>query len=191
MALGPNLIGLWDQLSSRAGPASIESIAVLPLWNLSGDPEQEYFADGMTEALITNLTKVGALKVIARHSAMRYRNSDLSAAEIARELGVDAVVEGSAQRVGDSVHIMAQLIDPETERALWAENYERTLENVLVLQGEVAQAIAGQLEVAVTPEDTRRLTSARPVNPEAHDAYLKGTYYWDKLTPEDLDTAER
>jgi serine/threonine-protein kinase len=190
VALGPHLKGLWDRLSTR-GPAPIESIAVLPLQNLSGDPEQEYFADGMTEALITNLAKVSGLKVIARAAAMRYKSSDLSSAEIARELGVDALVEGSALRAGDSVRIMAQLIDPETERALWAESYERDLENVLVLQGEVAQAIAAEVEVALTPEDMKRLAGARPVHPEAHDAYLKGSFYWNKLTAEDLDTAQR
>jgi tetratricopeptide (TPR) repeat protein len=122
---------------------------------------------------------------------MRYKNSDLSSAEIAGELGVDAVVEGSALRVGDSVRIMAQLIDPETEQALWAESYERDLENVLVLQGDVAQAIAGELAVALTPEETRLLAGARAVNPEAHDAYLKGSYHWKTLTPEGLDTAQR
>ena len=163
---------------------------MLPLQNLSGDPEQEYFADGMTEALITNLAKIGALKVISRSSAMRYKGTDKPLAEIAKELNVDAVVEGSALRVGGSVRIMAQLIDPETEQALWAESYEQDLENVLLLWSEVAQAIAGEVQVALTPEETKRLASARPVNPEAHDAYLKGSYHWKKLTPEDLDTAE-
>jgi serine/threonine protein kinase len=118
-AVGPSLKGLWDQLTSRAGPAPIESIAVLPLRNLSGDPEQEYFSDGMTEALITDLAKVSGLKVIAPHSAMRYKGTDKPLAEVARELGVDAVVEGSALRAGDTVRIMAQLIDPKTEQALW------------------------------------------------------------------------
>jgi TolB-like protein/Tfp pilus assembly protein PilF/predicted Ser/Thr protein kinase len=191
VALGPNLKGLWDQLTSRAGPASIESIAVLPLRNLSGDPEQEYFSDGMTEALITDLAKVSGLKVIAPHSAMRYKGTDKPLAEIARELGVDALVEGSALRAGDSVRIMAQLIDPKTEQALWAESYERALENVLVLQGEVARAIAGEVQGALTPEETKGLAAARPVNPEAYDAYLKGSYHWKKLTPEDQDTAQR
>jgi serine/threonine-protein kinase len=188
---GPSLVDLWDRLPGGVTAPSIDSIAVLPLRNLSGDPEQEYFADGMTEALITNLTKVEALRVIARHSAMRYKGTDLSSAEIAKELGVDAVVEGSALRVGDSVRIMAQLIDPETEQALWAESYERDLENVLVLQGEVAQAIAAELEVALTPEETRSLAGAHAVNPEAHDAYLKGSFYWKTLTREGLDTAQR
>jgi serine/threonine protein kinase/tetratricopeptide (TPR) repeat protein len=190
-ALGPNLKGLWDRLSSRSGPESIESIAVLPLRNLSGDPEQEYFADGMTEALITDLAKVSSLKVIAPHSAMRFKGTDLPLAEVARELGVDAVVEGSALRAGDTVRIMAQLIDPRTEQALWAESYERALENVLVLQAEVARAIAGELQGALTPEETSRLAEARPVNPEAYDAYLKGSFYWKTLTPEGLDTAQR
>jgi TolB-like protein len=190
MALGPNLIRLWDQISSRAGPSPIESIAVLPLQNLSGDPEQEYFADGMTEALITDLAKIGALKVISRSSAMRYKGTDKPLAEIADELNVDAVVEGSALRVDGSVRIMAQLIDPKTEQALWAESYEQNLENVLLLWSEVAQAIAGEVQVALTPEEETRLASVRPVNPEAHEAYLRGSYHWQKLTREDLDTAE-
>jgi serine/threonine protein kinase/Tfp pilus assembly protein PilF len=191
VALGPNLKGLWDQLTTRAGPAPIDSIAVLPLRNLSGDPEQEYFSNGMTEALITDLAKVSGLKVIAPHSAMRYKNTDKPLAEVARELGVDALVEGSALRAGDSVRIMAQLIDPETEQALWAESYERALENVLVLQGEVARAIAGELQGALTPEETTSLAGARAVNPDAHDAYLKGSVYLYNPTPENLNTARR
>jgi tetratricopeptide (TPR) repeat protein len=145
----------------------------------------------MTEALITDLAKVSGLKVIAPYSAMRYKGSGLSSAEIARELGVDAVVEGSALRAGDTVRIMAQLIDPKTEQALWAESYERALENVLVLQSEVARAIAGELQGALTPEEARRLAEARPVNPEAYDAYLKGSFHWKALTPEGVDTAQR
>jgi serine/threonine-protein kinase len=188
-ALGPNLIRLWDQISSSTTAAPIESIAVLPLRNLSGDPEQQYFADGMTEALITDLAKIGALKVISRSSSMRYKGTDKPLAEIARELNVDVVVEGSAQRVGGSVRIMAQLIDPKTEQALWAESYERDLENVLILQSEVAQAIAEEVEVALTPEETARLAGARPVDPEAYEAYLKGQFHWHKIVPQDLETA--
>jgi TolB-like protein/Tfp pilus assembly protein PilF len=190
-ALAPALVGLWDQLSGPGGTASIESIAVLPLRNLSGDPEQEYFADGMTEALITDLARVGALKVIGRHSVMRYKETDKPLLDIAGELGVDAVVEGSALRVGNTVRIMAQLVDPKTGVALWAESYERGLEDVLFLQGEVARAIVGEVAVAVTPEETGRLAGARTVVPAAHDAYLRGSYHWNKLTPEDLQTAQR
>jgi Tfp pilus assembly protein PilF len=120
---------------------------------------------------------------------MRYKGTDKPLAEIAMELNVDVVVEGSALRVGDSVRIMAQLIDPESEQALWAESYERDLENVLLLQSEVAQAIAGEVEVALTPEETKRLASARPVNPEAYEAYLKGQFHWHKIIPQDLETA--
>jgi TolB-like protein/Tfp pilus assembly protein PilF len=191
LALGPNLVRLLDQITSRAGPSPIESIAVLPLQNLSGDPEQEYFADGMTEALITDLAKIGALKVISRSSTMRYKGTDKPLSEIAEELNVDAVVEGSALRVDGSVRVMAQLIDPDTEQALWAESYEQNLENVLLLWSDVAQAIAGEVKVALTPEDTRRLAGARLVNPEALDAYFKGSYHWYKTTPEGFDTAER
>jgi serine/threonine-protein kinase len=191
MAFAPNLIRYWDQISSRAGPAPIESIAVLPLQNLSGDPDQEYFADGMTEALITDLAKIGALKVISRSSTMRYKGTDKPLAEIATELNVDALVEGSALRVNGSVRIMAQLIDPKTEQALWADSYEQDLENVLLLWSEVAQAIAGVVQVALTPEETKRLAVAGPVDPEVHDAYLKGSYHSGRLTREDLDTAQR
>jgi tetratricopeptide (TPR) repeat protein len=144
----------------------------------------------MTEALITDLAKIGALKVISRSSSMRYKGTDKPLAEIANELNVDAVVEGSALRVNGNVRIMAQLIDPETEQALWAESYEQNLENVLLLWSEVAQAIAGEVQVALTPEETKRLATARPVNPEAHDAYLKGSSHWQRTTREDLDTAE-
>jgi tetratricopeptide (TPR) repeat protein len=145
----------------------------------------------MTEALITDLAKIGALKVISRSSAMRYKGTDKPLEEIARELNVDVLVEGSALRAGGSVRIMAQLIDPETEQALWAESYERDLENVLLLQSEVAQAIAREVQVALTPDETERLAAVRTVNPEAHDAYLQGSYHWKKLNPEDLDTAQR
>ena len=188
-ALGLNVFGLRDWVSSKLTLASIDSIAVLPLQNLSGDPEQEYFADGLTEALMTDLAKIGALKVISRRSVMRYKGSDKPLEEIAAELDVDAIVEGSALRVGDRVRITAQLIDPETNQALWADSYERDLQDVLLLQSEVAQAIAAEIRVALTPEETTRLASARPVNPEAHEAYLKGVFHWQKLTPEDLDAA--
>jgi TolB-like protein len=187
--LGPNLLRLSERILPSATRAPIESIAVLPLHNLSGDPEQEYFADGMTEALITDLAKIGALKVISRTSAMRYKGTDKPLPEIAEELNVDAVLEGSALRSGDRVRITAQLIDVETGQALWAETYERDFQDLLVLQSEVAQAVAREIEVALTPEETARLASARTVNPEAYEAYLQGMFHWQKLTEADLDAA--
>ncbi len=174
--------GLRDRLLGGVASGQITSIAVLPLENMMGDTEQDYFVEGMHEALITELSKIGALKVISRTSAMRYRNTDKSVPEIARELGVDAVIAGSVLRAGNQVRITAQLIEAATDRHLWAESYERDLQDVLVLQSEVARAIAGEIKVAVTPEETKRLASARPVNPEALGAYLKGRFYWNKRT---------
>ncbi len=166
----------------------IKSIAVLPLRNLSGDPEQEYFADGMTEALITELSKISALRVISRTSAMRYKKTDKSLPEIARDLKVDAVIEGSAQLEGNQVRITAQLIEAGSDQHLWAESYDRDLRNILVLQSEVAQAIARQIKITVTPEDKMRFSGAHPVNSRAHEAYLKGRYFINKFTEEAVKT---
>jgi TolB-like protein/Tfp pilus assembly protein PilF len=179
-----NVAGLRDRLLGRTGAPKIESIAVLPLANLSGDPEQEYFADGMTEALITDLSKIRALKVISRTSAMQYKGVKKPLPQIARELGVDGIVEGSVLRVGDRVRITAQLIHATSDRHLWAESYERDLRDVLALQGEVAQAIANQIRIELTPQEQTHLASARPVNPEAYEAYLKGRHFSNTLTPE-------
>jgi TolB-like protein/Flp pilus assembly protein TadD len=187
-----NVAGLRDRLMwlvrARHGVPlpRIESIAVLPLANLSGDPEQEYFADGMTEELITNLGKISALRVISRTSVMRYKKTEKPLPQIARELGVDGIVEGSVLRVGDRVRITAQLIQAEQERHLWAESYERDLRDILALQSEVARAIASEIKVRLTPQEQTRLASARPVNPDAHEAYLKGRYFWNKRTEEGL-----
>jgi TolB-like protein/Tfp pilus assembly protein PilF len=178
--------GLRDRLRCRAGPGRIESLAVLPLDNLSHDPEQDYFADGMTEELITDLAKISALRVISRTSVMRYRRTEKPLSQIAQELNVDGVVEGSVQRSGNRVRITAQLIQAATDKHLWAESYERDLRDVLSLQDEVARAIASEIKVKLTPQEQTRLASARPVNPEAHGLYLKGRYYWNKRTPETL-----
>ncbi len=167
----------------------IRSLVVLPLVNLSRDPEQEYFADGMTDALISNLAKLRALKIISRTSAMRYKGMEKSLPEIAEELDVDAVVEGSVLRAGERVRITAQLIHAATDTHLWAESYERDLRDVLLLQSELARAIAGEIQVAITPEERRHLARVRPVNPEAYEAYLKGRFHWLKLSREHLDTA--
>ena len=155
----------------------LRSIAVLPLENLSGDPSQEYFADGMTDELITDLAKVGALRVISRTSVMRYKGTKKSLPEIARELNVDGIVEGSVLRSGNRVRITAQLLHAPTDQHLWAETYERDLGNVLKLQSEVAQTIAQQVRVQLTPQQQARLRSSPAVNPEAYEAYLRGRYF--------------
>ncbi len=180
-----------DWIAGGSDAPQIESIAVLPLDNLSGDPEQDYFVDGMTEASIANLAKISALKVISRTSAMRYQGSDKPLPDIARELGVDAVIEGSAMRVGDRVRITAQLIEAATDQHLWAESYERDLTDILALQGEVARTIAEEIQVKLTSLEDAFLASDRPVNPEAHEAYLRGRHFLERATffrREDFDT---
>jgi TolB-like protein/Tfp pilus assembly protein PilF len=162
----------------------IESLAVLPLENLSGDPEQEYFADGMTEALISSLAKIGALRVVSRTTAMRYKKTDKTLPQIARELNVDAVVEGTVLRSGKRLRISAQLIQASTDTHLWAQSYDRNLRDVLTLQSEVAAAIAQQVQVKLTPLDQARFAEARPVDPEAYEAYLKGRYHWNRRSGE-------
>jgi TolB-like protein len=169
--------------------ARIESIAVLPLENLSGDPGQEYFADGMTEALISDLARIGALRVVSRRSAMRFKGARQSLPEIARELGVDAIVEGSVLRAGDRVRITAELIEASSDRHLWAERYERDMRDVLAIQSEVAQAIAREVQVKLTQQEEAQLARARPVDPEAHEAYLKGRHHWNLRTAESLQLA--
>ena len=165
---------------------AIDSIAVLPLENLSGDPEQDYFSDGMTEAVISELAHIRALKVISRTSVMRYKDTDKTVPDIARELNVDAVVEGSVLRAGDRVRITAQLIEAREDRHLWAKNYERDLHDVLKLQSDVAQDIAHEIRVSLTEQEKAILTASRSVDPEAHEAYLRGLYHWNKRTEEDL-----
>lgn len=184
-----NVGGLRERLLGHAGPPRIESIAVLPLDNLSGDPAQEYFADGMTEALISNLAQIGALRVISRTSVMQYKGARKPLPQIAKELGVDAVIEGSVQRSGDRVKVTAQLIRTATDTHLWAKEYERDLRDVLTLQSEVARAIASEIKVQITPQEQTRLASARPVNPEALEAYLRGRYAWNKFTIEGFQQA--
>jgi TolB-like protein/Tfp pilus assembly protein PilF len=180
--VGLNVAGLRDRLLGRAGAPKIESIAVLPLANLSGDPEQEYFADGMTDALIAELGQIGSLRVISRTSVMQYKGAKRSLPQIAKELNVDAVIEGSVLRSGDRVRITAQLIGAVPERHLWARNYERDLRDVLTLQGEIARTIADEVKANVTPDVQARLARARRVNPDAYQAYLKGRYFWNKRT---------
>ncbi len=182
--VGLNVVGLRDRLLGGTAPGQITSLVVLPLENMMGDAEQDYFVEGMHEALITNLSKIAALKVISRTSVMRYKETDKSMPEIARELGVDALIEGSVLRAGNQVRITAQLIHGAKDEHLWAQSYERDLGDVLALQSEVARAIAREIKIAVTPEEEARLASARPVNPEAHRLYLLGRFYWNKRSGE-------
>jgi serine/threonine protein kinase/Flp pilus assembly protein TadD len=170
---------------AKPGEKPITSVAVLPFQNMSADPEQEYFSDGMTEAIIKELSQIKALRVISRTSVMRYKKTEKGVPEIARELGVDAIVEGSVLRAGNDVRITAQLIAAHPEKHLRADDFTRTLENVIMLQSDVARAIAREIKVAVTPAEQERLARVRVVNPEAHEAYLKGKYFWGKELPAD------
>ncbi len=176
------------ELSSSGGriaeddPFDLRSIAVLPLANLCGGPEHEYFADGMTEALITDLARIGALKVISRTSVMQYKNVTKPLREIARELGVGAVVEGSVMRAGDQVRITAQLVNAATDQHLFAGSYDGELKDIFTLQSQVAAAIAKEVRVKLTPEERRRLGGARQVDPRAHEAYLRGRFHWNRRT---------
>jgi TolB-like protein/Flp pilus assembly protein TadD len=165
---------------------SIRSLLVLPLENLSRDPEQEYFADGLTEELITRLARISALRVLSRTTAMYYKGVRKPLSEIARELNIDAVVEGSVFRSGDRFRISAQMIHAPTDTHLWAESYERNLRDVLTLQSEVTQAIAREVEAKVSPQEQAQLARSRQVDPEVYESYLKGRYYWDKRTAEGL-----
>ena len=157
---------------------SIHAVAVLPLQNLSGDPAQEYFSDGMTDALITDLAQISSLRVISRTSTIRYKKSSSSLPEIARELNVDAIVEGTVQRSGDRVRITAQLIEATSDRHIWASSYERDLQDTLSLQAEIARSIARQIQVSLTPEEEQLLAHAQPVNLKAIEPYLRGRYHY-------------
>ncbi|HEY3171062.1 MAG TPA: tetratricopeptide repeat protein [Thermoanaerobaculia bacterium] len=181
--------GIRQRLFGAHEPGRIRSLAVLPLANLSGDPGQEYFADGMTDALITDLGKIDALRVISRTSAMRYKQTKKSVPEIARELSVDSLVEGSVVRSGNRVRIMTQLIDAATDHPIWSEKYERNLKDILLLQDEVARSIAQEIRITLKPRERARLAETRPVDPEAHELYLRGLYYKVRRTPRELQTA--
>jgi TolB-like protein/DNA-binding winged helix-turn-helix (wHTH) protein/Tfp pilus assembly protein PilF len=174
------LITGWElYLRLHAYPA-IHSLVVLPLANLSDDPSQDYFADGMTDELITQLGQISALRVISSTSAMAYKNVHKPLADIARELDVQAVVEGSVLRVGDRIRINAQLIRVPADRHLWAQSYEGNFRDTLALQGEVSQAIASQIQATVSRREQAALSKPTTVNAEAHEAYLKGRYFWNK-----------
>ena len=182
-------VAVWSYLSKGDQPGPINAIAVLPLENLMGDPDQDYFVDGMHEALTAELSKISALRVIGRTSTMSYKANPKPIPEIAAELNVDAVIEGSVLRDGNLVRITAQLVATRPERHLWTDNYTRDLRDILALQSEVARAIAREIKITLTPKEEARLVSTRPVNPEAYDAYLNGRYFWNKRTSEGIKKA--
>jgi serine/threonine protein kinase/tetratricopeptide (TPR) repeat protein len=187
-------VGSWRIIGKKAPGGlplqKIESIAVLPLKNLSGDAKQEYFADGMTEELIAKLARIASLRVISRTSVMEYKDAHKTLPEIAKELNVEAIVEGSVLQAGNRVRITAQLIHAATDRHLWADSYERDLQDILSIQNEVASAIAREIQVKVAPEEAAQLASARKVNPQAYDAYLRGLNYIEsQITEENIRLA--
>ena len=167
----------------------ITSIAVLPMENLSGDSNQEYFADGMTDELIASLARISSLRVVSRTTAMDYKGTHESLEKIARDLHVDAIVEGTVLRSGDRVRITAELVQVSTDRHLWADTYESQLGDILALQNQVAAAIVSQIRIKLTPHDKETLVAARPINSGAFEDYLKGRYYWGKRSEDALDKA--
>ena len=183
------VVSFWLFRSHSRASTGIRSLAVLPLENLSGDPAQNYFADGMTDELITDLAQIGALRVISRTSAMVYKDARKPLPQIARELNVDAVVEGSVLRSGDRVRITAQLIEAPTDRHLWSQSYEGDLRDTLAVQNSVATAIADQIRINLTPREQVALKNVVVVNPDAYESYLKGRYFWNKRTADSLRVA--
>jgi TolB-like protein/DNA-binding winged helix-turn-helix (wHTH) protein/Flp pilus assembly protein TadD len=170
--------------TSRGPDVTIHSLAVLPLENLSHDQDQEYFADGMTDELITQLAKITALRVISRTSVMRFKGTRKPLAEIAHELNVDAVVEGTVARSAERVRVAAKVIQVEPEKDLWAERYDRLLGDIVILQGELAREISQAIRVKLTPQERTRLVDVHPMDHEAYEAFLKGRFYWSKRTEE-------
>jgi TolB-like protein/Tfp pilus assembly protein PilF len=181
-------IVVLTQLQSRQA-APIRSLAVLPMENLSGDPSQDYFSDGMTDELITELGQIGELRVISRTSVMTYKGARKPLPQIAQELNVDAVVEGTVLRSGNRVRITAQLIRAFADKHLWAHSYEVELRDILALQKEVARSIAEQIRIKLNPNERTGSNHPKAVNPEAYEAYLKGRYFWNKRTGEGLKKA--
>ena len=189
LVLSLPILAVWLFRSRGRPPNGIRSLAVLPLDNLSGDPSQDYFADGMTDELITDLARISALRVISRTSVMAYKHAHKPLPEIARELNVDAVVEGTVLRSGEQVRITAQLIQAPADKHLWAESYEGNLRDTLALQKEVASAIAKQIRIELTPQEQAVLKKSSVVNPEAYESYLKGRYFWNKRTADGFKVA--
>ena len=184
-----NAAKLRTRIFARSRSTQIHSIAVLPLQNLSTDPSQEYFSEGVTEALTTDLAQISALRVISRTSSEHFKGSRETLPEIARQLNVEAVVEGSVTRSENRVRITAQLIEAQSDRHLWARTYERDFQDILRLQDEVARDIAAEIRISVTPQEEARLTLERKTNPSAYEAYLRGRYLWSQRNAESIDKA--
>ncbi len=190
LTLASLLLVVWVLEFRGRSSSAIRSLAVLPLENLSGDASQEYFADGMTDELIATLGQLSALRVISRTSVMPYKRVRKPLAEIARELDVDAVVEGTVMRSGGQVRITAQLIQARADRHLWSETYHGNVRDALTLQHEVARAIASQIQIHVSPQEQATLKNDKAVDPEAYEDYLKGRYFWNKRTADGLTAAK-
>ena len=186
VAVGGGLAFFISHKASARATAEIRSIAVLPLVNLSGDPEREYFTDGMTDELITNLARLGSVRVVSQTSTIRYKRTQKSLPEIARELNADAIVEGTVQSSPGRLHVTAQLVQAHPEKHLWAQSYDRPLGDALALQEELARAIAGAIHTTITPQRQAQLGQRRRVSPEAYQLYLKGRYFWNRRTEEGL-----
>jgi TolB-like protein/Flp pilus assembly protein TadD len=184
--LGIELSGLPKWWLGGSATRRFSSLAVLPVANLSGDPGQEYFADGMTDALINDISQIGALKVISRTSAMQYKGTKKPLPQIARDLNVEVVLESSVIREGSRVRVTAQLIEASTDRHMWAESFDRETSSVLALQSEVARAVARNVKGKLRPQEEARLSGRRTVNPATYEAYLRGMYYINKATPENI-----
>ncbi len=190
LILGIAAYSIHEVKASKAKSQRITSLVVLPLENVSGDKDQDYFADGMTDELIAHLAKIRSLRIISRTTAMAYKDNRKPLSEIARKLNVDGVVEGTVLRAGNRVRITAELVQVSTDRQIWAESYESPVGDILTLQGQVASAIVNQISVQLTPDDQQRLASSpRPVNPEAYEDYLKGRYYWNKRSDQGISKA--
>ena len=189
-----NVRGIRDQLFTRHTNPAVRALAVLPLTNLSGDPEQDYFAEGMTEALITELGKISPPRVISRQSIMQYRGSKKGLSEIARELNVDAVLEGTVERAGDQVRVIVRLDQVSPEGQLWSNQYNRNIRDLLWLQDEIARAVTDEIQVKLKPQERARLSSFRPVDPEAQENYFRALHFrnkWEEsyTSEQDLVTA--
>jgi len=189
LVLSLPILSVWLFRPRGRAPTGIRSLAVLPLDNLSADPSQNYFADGMTDELITDLAQISALRVISRTSVMVYKGARKPLPQIARELNVDAVVEGTVLRSGDQVRITAQLIEASKDKHLWSQSYEGELRDTLALQNRVARAIADQIRINLTPQEQAALKDVKVVNPEAYESSLKGRYFWNKRTADGLKAA--